>query len=158
MTRKIDFEIAIDQVIGAIDIGASQGLAQGADMIVAQAKGLAPHRTGQLANSIQAERPDGSLSQGTLGVTIGAGAPYASFVEFGTGIHAGGDRIWIQPRVKKALRFPVPGGGFAFSKGHFIDGMRARPFITPAVENNAGTVSQIMADAIDNQLDKISRS
>lgn len=154
---KIEFELDIAGIVNAIDTGGTQGLRLAGDFVAIEAKARAPQRTGQLVNSIQAQPVEGNLSEGTASITIGAGAPYAGFVEFGTGIHAGGERIWIEPVNRRALRFPVAGGGFAFSSGHYIDGMKAQPYLVPAVEENIGPIGDILASAIDNALDKVGK-
>ena len=154
MERKIEITLDVDAAIAAIDAGAEDGIRLGADLVAVEAKAIAPQRTGQLVNSIQAGAPQGQFSAGELFADIGAGAPYSVFVEFGTGVYAGGEPIWIEPRRRQALRFPLPGGGFAFSKGHFIQGMRAQPYMRPAVEQNAEEIAEVIADAIDDAIDE----
>jgi len=53
-------------------------------------------------------------------------APYSRW------LHEGSRRHWVEPKDKKALRWAVP-GGFGFSKGHFVSGIEADPFL-----HNAG--------------------
>lgn len=153
MPRNVDLKIDLTRLTQAIDSGAHDGLALGADLVAVEAKGLAPKRTSQLANSIQPEEPHGSLSSDDLETTVSAGAPYATFVEFGTGVYGPtGQAFFVQPKHAKALRFPVPGGGFAFSAGHWIQGARAQPYLTPAVEHNAERVAEQIAHAIESAI------
>jgi hypothetical protein len=66
-----------------------------ADEFVNTARGFAPRRTGELADSIEVD----SVSRGTGGVTarIVVGAPYATFQNFGTGIY-GPSGTLIEPK------------------------------------------------------------
>lgn len=156
MKRNVKITIDVPGIIGAIDDGARDGLALGSNLVVNEAKTTAPHHTGLLANSIMALPPYGNLSEGQVSTMVSAGAPYAGYVEFGTGIYGPkGQRIFVEPTRRKALRFPAPGGnGFFFSKGHYIDGAKAQPFLIPAVDNNADAVAEIVADAVELAIDK----
>lgn len=154
MPRNVELKFDLSRLTQAIDSGAHNGLALGADLVAVEAKGLAPKRTSQLANSIQ---PDGAmkgnLSSDDLETTVSAGAPYATFVEFGTGVHGpSGKAFFVQPRHAQALRFPAPGGGFFFSAGHWVQGARAQPYLTPAVEHNAERVAEQIAHAIESAI------
>ena len=153
---KIKIELDTTEIAVAIDAGGLDGLRLAGDFVATEARVRAPQRTGQLANSIQAQPPMGRLSDNSASVTIGAGAPYASFVEFGTGIHGPtGEAFWVEPRDRRALRFSIPGGGFVFSMGHFVDGMKPQPFLGPAVDQNHEPIGDILASAISNALDRI---
>jgi HK97 gp10 family phage protein len=134
----------------AIDRGVRDGLILGMNFVVTEAKGLAPVRTGALANSIVAMRVTGNFSDGEASAGVKATAAYAHFVEFGTGIHGPkGEPFWVEPQEKQALRFEGPGGGVFFSKGHFISGMKPQPFLNPALEDNTDLVLDIVSDAIE---------
>jgi HK97 gp10 family phage protein len=154
MTRKIEFDFDVGAVLNAFDVGATLGMASAGDFVVTQARAKAPQRTGQLVNSIQREPVEGSFTAGTLGVTIGAGAPYATFVEFGTGIF-GPKKARIYPTTKKALSWEGPEGRITVRS---TKGMPAKPYLVPAIEENEEAISQTIADSMDNELDKISRS
>lgn len=149
----VALKLELAKLSRAIEEGAREGLQLGADLVAVEAKGLAPQRTGQLANSIEPTRQvTGSLLQDDLETGIGAGAPYSVFVEFGTGIHGPkGQPYFVKPTRRKALRFPVP-GGFAFSRGHWVRGSRARPYIQPAVDNNREAVAESIAQGIENAI------
>jgi HK97 gp10 family phage protein len=138
----IRFELDIPGITTAIDSGGMQGLRLAGDFVTVEAKARAPQRTGQLVNSIQAQPPEGSFVDGTASITIGAGAPYATFVEFGTGIYG-----------PKGSPYVV-----TMDRGWYLaDGMRAQPYLVPAIEDNAAQVGDILASAIDNALDKVGR-
>ena len=145
MARKISFELDTQALIAAIDSGGSQGLKAGADLIAADARLRAPHRTGHLANSTQAEAPSGSLMNGDLQAIVASGAPYAVFVEFCTGIH-GPKKQRIYPKTKKALSWEGPDGRITVRS---TKGMAAKPFLVPAVEANAEIAAEVISDAIE---------
>lgn len=158
MIRDLTITIDVSGLTGAIDAGTRDGLALGANIVVNAAKESAPVQTGELRSSIQVTSPpEGNISTGDVSATIGAGAGHAIFVELGTGIHGpSGQQIWIEPVNRKALRFPAPGGGgFLFSKGHFVDGMMAQPFLVPALEDNADRIAQAVGDGIENAIDAL---
>ena len=155
MAIRIEFDPeGVRAIANAIDAGALEGLDAAGDIIVADARERAPQATGQLVNSIQVtEQPTGSVLSGGATMTIGAGAPYATFVEFGTGIHGPkGTRIY--PKTKKAMRWEGA-GGYIFARS--TAGMKAQPFMVPAVEENLDTIGEVVGDAIDNALDKVGR-
>lgn len=73
-------------------------------------------RTGQLEQSI-GWRPEGK------GAVVYASAEHALYIEEGTrGPYP------IRPRNRKALRIPVPGGGYLFRKLVNHPGIQAKPF------------------------------
>lgn len=73
-------------------------------------------RTGQLEQSI-GWRPEGD------GAVVYANAEYALYIEEGTkGPYP------IRPKHRKALRIPVPGGGYLFRKLVMHPGIKAKPF------------------------------
>ena len=146
---KIDLHIAVKRLLHAIDDGIYDGLQLASQVVVVEAKKRAPQRTSNLVRSIQAGDVEGSLASG-YEVTISAAAPYAAFIEFGT---KGPYRV--EPRRRLALRWANPaGGGWLFSKGHNVPGMKARPFLQPAVDENADRLANIVAQAINNQVDQ----
>ena len=77
------------------------------------------------------------------------------FLEFGTGLYGPKKRkYWIEPVEKEALRFKVgPGDMFAFSKGHFHPGIKARKFITKIMENKK--INQEFEKEFEVQLKRI---
>jgi len=151
---RIEFELDMKDLLAAFDRGGDRGIRAAADVIVAQARGKAPQRTGQLVNSIQAQPPEGSLTGGDLTLAIGAGAPYATFVEFGTGIH-GPKQQRIYPTTKKALSWKGADGNRITVRS--TQGMKAQPYLRPAVEENVDMIGNIIADSIDNELDKVGK-
>jgi HK97 gp10 family phage protein len=148
----IRFELDIAGIATAIDSGGLQGLRLAGDVVTAEAKARAPQRTGQLVNSIQAQPPEGSFVDGTASITIGAGAPYATYVEFGTGVHGPrGQQTLVKKHQRNTRWGPVT------VDAYYTDGMRAQPYLVPAIEDNTDMIEDILASAIDNALDKVGR-
>ena len=154
MPTEIKFELDIENLLAAFDTGGHRGMEAAADEVVKQAKGKAPQRTGHLYASINRLPVEGTLLGGDLSVTIGAGAPYATFVEFGTGIH-GPRKQRIYPKTKKAMKWR--GGDGEWIVRRSTKGMKAQPYLRPAVEENEELIGSIIADSIDNELDKVGK-
>lgn len=91
-----------------------------AEMIVTQAKALAPVDEGNLSDSIDARYMNGGLS-----AYIHVGAEYAVYVEFGTGIYAVGGDGRKTPWVYYSNKL----GRFVFTRG-----MEAQPFWFPTLD------------------------
>lgn len=65
---------------------------------------------------------------------------YSVFINFGTRPH------FVGPKDKKALRWPLPGGGgFAFSKGHKVKGITADPYMERAQQSALRTLDTIVS-------------
>lgn len=87
-------------------------------------------RSGQLAQSIGWHPAGGGSAK------VYASSDYAGFVEHGTGIPAGHDSWKYGPRDRKALRFPVGGGGgFAFARSVVHEGSQPHPFFFADLDN-----------------------
>ena len=63
--------------------------------------------------------------------------PAGIFLESGTRDH------WIEPVKKQALHWKTAKGKSAFSKGHMVSGIKERPFIAPAIHQNANKFLEI---------------
>lgn len=146
MRRKLEFEFVWEPVLAAIDSGAHKGMWAGANTIADKAKELAPKRTSALAISIQPMQPTGSLSGGDLEVRVAAAALYAPYVEFGTGIF-GPHGTPIVPVNALALQIPLGGGEFMYRKS--VKGMKAQPFLGPAMNQEAEHVVDELGAAIE---------
>lgn len=149
--RDVTIDFDAQAVIDAVNEGANEGARWAADLITVEARERAPKATSQLTESIQAGPVQGKFAEGNLTVIIGAGAPYAAYVEYGTGIWGPkGDWIWIEPVDALALRFPAPNGdGWAFSAGHYVPGAPAQPFMVPAVEEKGEEAADGIGSAIE---------
>lgn len=75
---------------------------------------------------------------------VGTDVFYGPHVEFGTGIY-GPKKQPIRPKSKKALKFTV--GGETFIR-RSVKGMRARPFLLPALDWAKGRIDMIWADTM----------
>jgi phage gpG-like protein len=114
--------------------------------VLQQARGLAPVDQGQLRASLKMEMDE---ERGLPVVRVGTNVKYAIFVHEGTGIH-GPRRTPIVPVRARVLRWPVKnqsgsgrrryrGGGteqYAYAKS--VKGVKARPFLTTALERVTG--------------------
>lgn len=112
-------------------------MAESMDIVAQEAAIRAPLVTGELILSINAAPVTGSLSAGTLTGIVAASAPQALWVEEGTGLYGPKhEMIEIVPRKKKFLRWASGGtgaNGWAFAKRVRSPGMRAKPFLKPAL-------------------------
>lgn len=63
---------------------------------------------------------------------------YLAFFETGTGAHR------VEPQSKRALHW----GGGAFSAGHVVGGIAARPFMRPAVDEGRDAVAAKIGEVI----------
>lgn len=114
----------------------SQALVQGAKMVQASAKQLCPVDTGQLRNSITAEKiPNGAR--------VGSNLEYASHIEYGTGPvakEAGGFKQYRQT----GWSFKDPKTG----KFIYTRGQAPQPFLYPALRVNEDRIKQHVKECI----------
>lgn len=103
---------------------ASVKAAQG--LIVQEAQSMCPVRTGALRESIAAVEPDDSGK--TVTGAVEATAPYAGYVEFGTGIRGAAS----------------PGAG-PYPYSPTWPGMEAQPFLRPALDSTREAVKEVFA-------------
>lgn len=155
MPSEIKFELDWSGILDAMDRGAHAGAVFAGDLLARKAKEIAPERTGALRASIRSGEPTGSFVDGSLEVIVGAAAPYATFVEFGTGLY--GPK---KQRIRRANggAFEIPDGAGGFIYRYVLDGMEAQPYITPAVEQNRENIATQIAAAIDLSLDDYGRT
>lgn len=86
----------VPQLPGMVRKAGGKGIRAIGNKIVARARQLAPVRTGQLRASINAE------AQGETRFVIGASAPYATYVEYGT------SKMAAQPYLRPAIEEYAP--------------------------------------------------
>lgn len=112
-------------------------------MVAARAKQVHDYedRTGVLTNSIMPDPVTGSFDT-RIDAIVAAGAPYGVFLEHGTDDHE------VRPRFRKALRWPVE-GGFGFSAGHEVSGIRPRKFLDNALEHEFPKIVDAVGDAAE---------
>lgn len=106
---------------------ASVRAAQG--LIVQEAQNLAPVRTGALRDSIAASEPEETGK--TVVGAVGASAPYAGYLEYGTGV-----------------RGAASAGAGPYPYSASWPGMEARPFLRPALDTTREAVKEIFASAL----------
>lgn len=118
------------EVPGHLEDTVPTAIRLGADLVAARAKDVHDYedQTGELTNSIAATPPTGSLMKGDLQAIVAAGAPHGGHLEYGTEDH------FVKPVHHKALRWEAE-GGYRFSKGHEVSGIRERAFLANALEH-----------------------
>lgn len=89
--------------------------------------------TGELIDSYRAVQTED-------GVEIGSDLDYSAYVEFGTGIYAEDGKGVSTPWAYKA----------ADGTWHTTKGMRPRPHIRPAFENNAEKIEMMLAKELED--------
>lgn len=112
---------------------ASVAAAQG--LIVQEAQSLCPVRTGFLRDNIAAVAPDDS-GRTVVGQVV-SGAPYAGYVEFGTG--------------RRGAEGPMPG---PYPYKMSWPGMAARPHLRPALDTTRDAVRAGFASQLSTTLQK----
>ena len=75
-----------------------------------------------------------------------ASVPYGRFIHEGTRAHV------IEPRNRRALRWPV-GEGFAYAKRVRVSGIKPDPFLYNAAEKEAPAFEERLAVALDEVLE-----
>lgn len=133
------------------------GFEQFLNYLADQARLKCPVKTGHLQSSIT-----GQISKATQTVIegkVGSNVEYAPYVEFGTGVY-GPSKTPIRPKHKKILAWvsygarPTTAAGWkqAQKEGRAIfarevRGMRARPFLVPAVEEGMNKILDFLKRA-----------
>lgn len=109
-------------------------------LVAATAQSLAPvGASGDLANSIETSvELIGSIVQGAIEAT----APYASFVEFGTGLVGASSPHGELP----SEGVPFTGSWVYDFRGKGWKGMPAQPFLRPALDLNFNAIMGAFAD------------
>ena len=114
------------QALESVRSGIIAGIAEVTQSVEAQARAYAPVRTGYLVSTIESTPPEDNGSSVTA--TVAAGADYAVFVEYGTGV-----------------RGAASGGGEGYGSQ---PGMTAQPYMRPAIDEAANTGPDTIAAAI----------
>lgn len=106
-------------------------------------KNLFISRTGTLLRSIQA------IPEGKLGIRIGVFAEYGKYLEFGTKSYI------IKPKNRKALKIPVNGYGYVFTKKVKHPGIRERGWFLGSFEERSQVANQEMREYFKQGLIRI---
>lgn len=144
---EIDFDVAglvegLEMLESEIDAATTQAMRTSVELVAATARELAPKKTSELTESIQALPVTGSFSAGTLEGEVAAGAAHALPQEEGARPHD------IRPKFRRSLRFPVE-GGYGFAKVVKHPGNKPQPFMAPALERNASDIAAEFGAAIE---------
>jgi len=104
-------------------------------------------RTGNLERSIDTQvltdwPPSGRVLIDPAITKTADGRSYGVMQHNGTPDHR------VKPKHKKALRWPVS-GGFAFSRGHTVRGIKADPFLYKAGEHERAEINNIFSRYAD---------
>jgi HK97 gp10 family phage protein len=141
---EVDVDLSafdIDAIAPEVDAQMRMAMHLVMDMAVVTAKREAPVRSGHLSQSLRSRPVTGSFFDGGVEGGIQSPLPYASYVEDGTRPHL------IEPRFRKALRWPAGASGFAFAQRVRHPGTDPNPFMDRAVKAVEREAEQIFADA-----------
>lgn len=139
-----DVEVKLTSHLGEVTDALSDAVRLALEAVGVQAEGHAIDKitevgavhTGNLRNSIVHEVEDDT-------VVIGTNVHYAPYVEFGTGIHAesGGGR-------QTPWTYQMDG------KWYVTRGMKPRPFLRPAIENNIDEYRDIFESELSKRMNR----
>lgn len=147
-------------------VGATKGLLAWGNLVAQRATLKAPVKSGRLARSITVGTVH-MIDRGKLAINVGTNVEYAAAQEFGSGIHSPNpaDRhlIPIRARRKKSLAFKWEGGptdisaydpdsGMWFFKVVYHPGVRAQPYLRPAVHETGQEGVNLVTSAIIAEL------
>jgi len=112
-------------------------------------------RSGALEWSIKDEviqdwPPKGRIYLDPTQTMTKSGVSYGVFQHEGTDDEGSG-RHFVKPVDKKALRWSVP-GGFQFSRGHWVSGIKPDPFIYNAGENERANINAVFEQYTERAL------
>lgn len=141
-------------LLAKVGMGLYDGVSQAAQLITAEAQNLVPVDTGELQGSIgytvtrgiQNMTGGGSLFGVQAGVA--ATAQHAQFVEFGTGIVGSGTYPYPLP----SEGVPITGGWQYDYKGQGWHGMKAQPYMRPALDNQRSNAEDAIRSAVQSAL------
>lgn len=150
-TVRVKIPVSLQQAPERLQQGVKSGLERSVGIVTNAAIQKAPRKTGNLKRSIQAEPVQSSVGL-FLGRTVQnkTVAKYGAFVEFGTGIYGPNHT----PIVPKTAPFLVWKDARGWHRVRSVRGMRARPYMRPAVEENVKRIESVIQEEIDNQLKK----
>lgn len=128
------------ELSAAIDRAMAESTKVGAQSIQVAAMTKAPVYTGRLRRSINSKTV---AITGHVEAVVEATAPYASYVEHGTGVYGPRGQPIIYGRM---IRIPLRDGTFRSVFG--IMGMKAKPYMRPAWDARISAVVLAVKDAI----------
>ncbi|MBQ2663076.1 MAG: HK97 gp10 family phage protein [Clostridia bacterium] len=127
-----DLNAKLEKMTAGLTMGLHNALAQSGETVRADAVANCPVDTGRLRGSIT------STVEGNSAV-VGTNVEYGIYVEFGTGSQ--GDKS-VAHTTKDKWTY--------YSGGHFYttSGMKARPFLVPALKNNKDKITKLIKEAV----------
>ena len=166
MPEGYSFKNNIKKIQKAMVVGIIKGIEDLGDLICEYAMQQVPVQTGNLMRSISANKNMGALiklsdkdyvtvpvnfakvhKDGRVTFEVGAYAPYAAAVEFGSKPHV------IRPKNKEMLHWKGVNGEkfFAFKVNH--PGTDPQPFMRPAIDEVKGKKSMdLIMNAVNNEM------
>lgn len=149
-------------------IGLLKGSAAWGDLVAQRASDNAPVAQGRLARSIHRDVPE-EIAPLIVSVLVGTNVEYARAQELGSGLYSdpefGGiqEKYPIVPVFAKALAFKWPGGpvdhpaydqesGLFFFGKVMHPGVRAQPYLRPAVSETVEDGKRLVMDAVVAEL------
>ncbi len=112
-------------------------------------KEVRPHnQTGRLYRNIYTKTIPNGVEGGILDNGMLVNSKYGR-VNYGAFVHYGTKRHKITPKRKKALRWVGKGGGFYFSKGHWVKGIKADPFLETAAKETVKEAHKILKQRLN---------
>jgi len=123
----------------------------GEDLVANLEKHITPHsKTGKLERNIYYKADTEAVIAGIKDDAMivnwnGRKVNYGVFLNYGTKDHD------IAPKNKKALRWSPNGGGFAFSKGHRVRGIKAVDFIGKSARETFNNLDTIFNTALKKE-------
>ena len=96
--------------------------------------------TGLMANSVDITEDGSDYLVGNTASSVN-GFPYPLAIEQGTSSH------WVAPITYNALHW-VDGGEDRFSKGHYVSGIEADPFVRPSIDDTLYDIEEIVSEHV----------
>ncbi|MEM0445561.1 MAG: HK97 gp10 family phage protein [Nitrososphaerota archaeon] len=139
MSVKLQGLEELRALLGRLSDGLGQGVGSAAQEIARlfmdEARAKAPVRTGALRESIRMRREEGGKA------VVEALAPYAGYVEYGSGPHV------IEPGRAAVLRFEA-GGETVYARRVRHPGSRPSPYWRPAFEEAGREAYRVFSEVV----------
>ena len=104
------------------------------------------YKTGMMMNSVDVMHDgDGVYMVGNTATSVD-GFPYPLAIEEGTVSH------WVEPVTFKALHW-IQNGEDRFSKGHYVSGISADPYVDYSIDNTEDEVETLVLEEVSRILD-----
>jgi hypothetical protein len=157
---KVRRKVGASKMRAKARIGLRRGLVLSGKLVSQRATRRAPRLTGRLKRSIKEGKPYNVGRRG-MAIDIGTNVEYAAAQEFGSGLHATRGpkkRIKITPKNKQALAFfwpdapahikPSETTGKVVLAKVMHPGVRAQPYLRPALKDSRGDIKKLIGGQI----------